>query len=215
MIKDTCFTSALTRKYYFTNGYGDLNCKTNNVVYGIECSLCGLIYVGETQGALHKHINGHRYEINNGGNQVLYQHFNKPDHSILSMKVRIIEKIYHHTNSPTLSRPYRIQREEHWIRQLGTAMPYGCNDNIKSVGNLSSPACSSVNMMDLFKPSPYRNHIHGHRYYKSPDSHDITFNNLLQYIHQPLAIHHIKQTYMLSLYLSSGNFNMMFEYEIF
>ena len=71
-------------------------------------------------------------------------------------------------------------------------MPYGCNDNIKSVGNLSSPACSSVNVMDFYKPSPRRSRSHGHRHYKSPDSHDITFNNLLQYIHQPLGIHHIR-----------------------
>jgi hypothetical protein len=26
-----------------------------------------------------------------------------------------------------------------WIKELGTAMHYGCNDNIKGVGNLSSP----------------------------------------------------------------------------
>ena len=189
---DTCFTSALTRKDFYTKGHGDFTCKTSNVIYGIECSMCGLIYVGETQGALHKRINAHRSEINNGGTQVLYKHFNQQDHSVLSMKVRIIEKIYHHTNSPTLSRPYRIEREEFWIRQLGTAMPYGCNDNIKSLGNLSSPACSSVNVMDLFKQSPRRSRSHGHRHYKSPDSHDITFNKLLQYVNKPLGIHHIR-----------------------
>ena len=35
-------------------------------------------------------------------------------------------------------------------RELGTAVPYGCNDRIDSVGNLTSPACSSVNVMNLF-----------------------------------------------------------------
>jgi hypothetical protein len=43
----------------------------------------------------------------------------------LTMKVRIIEKIYHHTNSPILSTPYRTDRELFWIKELGTAMPYG------------------------------------------------------------------------------------------
>jgi hypothetical protein len=37
------------------------------------------------------------------------------------MKVRIIEKIYHHTNSPILSTPYRTDRELFWIKELGTA----------------------------------------------------------------------------------------------
>jgi hypothetical protein len=35
-----------------------------------------------------------------------------------------IEKIYHHTNSPILSTPYRTDRELFWIKELGTAMPY-------------------------------------------------------------------------------------------
>jgi hypothetical protein len=26
-------------------------------------------------------------------------------------------------------------------------MPYGCNDNIKGVGNLSSPGCNEINVM--------------------------------------------------------------------
>ena len=68
--------------------------------------------VGETKGSLNKRMSGHRFEINNEGHQLLYKHFNSPDHSIASMKVRIIEKIYHHTNSPTLSTPFRRQREE-------------------------------------------------------------------------------------------------------
>ena len=59
LITYICFSSLLTRKYFYTKGYGDFNCKTSNVIYGIECSLGGLIYVGETQGALHNRINAH------------------------------------------------------------------------------------------------------------------------------------------------------------
>ena len=108
------------------------------------------------------------------------------------MMACIIEKIYHHTNSPTLSRPHRTDREEFWIQQLGTAMPYGCNDNIKGLGNLSSPACSSVNVMDLFNTSPRRKRSHGNRHYTPLNVHDISFDKLLQFIHQPLGIHHIR-----------------------
>jgi hypothetical protein len=32
----------------------DLNCKSANVVYRLECILCRLVYVGETKGKLHK-----------------------------------------------------------------------------------------------------------------------------------------------------------------
>ena len=42
------FISSLTNKSYCTQGFEDFNCKTSNLIYGIVCSLCGLIYVGET-----------------------------------------------------------------------------------------------------------------------------------------------------------------------
>ena len=43
-----------------------------------------------------------------------------------------------------------------WFGELGTAAPYGCNDKIDSVGNLTSPRCSSVNVMRLFGSSQRR-----------------------------------------------------------
>ena len=103
-----------------------------------------------------------------GGNQLLYRHFNLPDHSILSMKVRILEKIYHPTNNPSLSTLFCRKREEHWIRQLGTAAPYGCNDHIDSIGNITSPGCQSVNVLNLFDRTSRRHRSHGSRKYNKP-----------------------------------------------
>ena len=149
LITDALFKSPLTNKTFNTRSYDDLCCKSKNLIYGLECNLCGLIYIGETKRALNQRINEHRSGVNNNESKIVYNHFNQPDHSILSMKVRIIEKIYHPSNDPGLSTPYRKQREEFWIRKLGTATPYGCNDNINSIGNLSSPRCSSGNVMNL------------------------------------------------------------------
>jgi hypothetical protein len=85
------------------------------------------------------------------------------------MKVRIIEKIDHHTNSPMLNTPYRTDRELFWIKKLGTAMPCGCNDNIKGVGNLSSPGCSEINVMSLFNNIPRTKRSHGHKRIQHPN----------------------------------------------
>ena len=98
------------------------------MVYGLECNLCGLVFVGETKGKLHKRISGHRSRIIHNVKDIVNQHFNQPDHSIVSMRVRFIEKIYHRTNNPNLATPLRIQKKDYWIRELGTATPYGCND---------------------------------------------------------------------------------------
>jgi hypothetical protein len=46
--------SNLTNQELYTKTSENLTCKSWNVVYGIECILCGLIYVGETKGSMKK-----------------------------------------------------------------------------------------------------------------------------------------------------------------
>ena len=103
-----------------------------------------LLYVGETRQALRSRMSQHRYDARDPKYRTLYSHFNQPGHyRCLTMKIRIIEKIYHHTNSPIHSTPYHTDRELFWIKELGTAMPYGCNDNIKGVGKVLNAAKST------------------------------------------------------------------------
>ena len=128
------FTSNLTGKTYYTKSFDPLDCSTKNVIYDIECTLCGLLYVGETHQALRSRMSQHRYDARDPKYRIVNNHFNQPGNDrCLTMKVRIIEKIYHHTNSPLLNTPYRTDRQLYWITELGTAMPCGCNDNIKGV----------------------------------------------------------------------------------
>jgi hypothetical protein len=37
-------------------------CSTKNVIYGIDCTLCGLLYVGETRQTLRSRMNQHRHD---------------------------------------------------------------------------------------------------------------------------------------------------------
>ena len=108
------------------------------------------------------------------------------------MRVRIIEKIYHRTNNPNLTTPLRRQKEDYWIRELGTATPYGCNDKIDGIGILSSPTCRSVNVMDIFNFAPRRKRSHDHRHYTSPICHDVSLNDLLPFMQKLLGVHHIR-----------------------
>ena len=86
LITDTSFQSNLTKKTYTIHSYEDLDCTSSNIIYGIECTLCGLIYVDETHRKLHLRMNGHRSGIDNKSDQFLYSYFKQPDHSIVSMK---------------------------------------------------------------------------------------------------------------------------------
>ena len=78
--------------------------------------------------------------------------------------------------------------------------PYGCNDNIKGVGNLSSPGCNEINVMSLFNTIPRTKRSHGHKRIQHPNvkksskprTLQDTFNDLLSNIQKPLGIHHIR-----------------------
>ena len=146
------------------------------------------MYVGET-GSLQSKINGHRAGIIKDGQILLYKHFRLPGHSVADMKVQILEKIQHFSANPVNIRLHRRLRELHWIKELGTAAPYGCNDQIKGVGALSSPSCKNTNVLGIFNKQQRRKRSHGHQHYnkKTPqlDSSLDTLVNLIDSIDQP------------------------------
>ena len=119
------FKSNLTGKEYKTTTYDKLSCGSSNIIYGIHCIHCGLVYVGETGRSLRSRMNGHRSAIKKGSQNLLHRHFHQPNHSVDDMRVQILEKLYHSSGSPSLSAPLRRERELFWIKELGTAKPYG------------------------------------------------------------------------------------------
>ena len=74
------FTSNLTGKTYYTKSLDSLDCSTKNVIYGIECTLCGILYVGETRQELGSRMSQHRYDTRDPKYRMLYDHFNQPGH---------------------------------------------------------------------------------------------------------------------------------------
>ena len=68
------------------------NCKTSNVVYLIECSLCHVQYVGETRNALHIRMNGHRGDIYHRRlDKPVSAHFNSSDHNLQHLSIMVLE----------------------------------------------------------------------------------------------------------------------------
>ena len=62
----SCYTcNIFVNKEYKTISYGRLSCGSTNVIYGIHCVHCGLVYVGETGRSLRSRMNGHRSAIKN------------------------------------------------------------------------------------------------------------------------------------------------------
>ena len=69
------------------------------------------------------------------------------------------------------------------MKELGTAKPYGCNDQIKGVGTLSSTSCKKTNVYELFNKHPRRKRAHGIRHYKKkPSQPDSCLNTLVDLV---------------------------------
>ena len=66
-------------------------------------------------------------------------------------------------NSQRLSTTFRTDQDNSWIKELGTAVPCGCNVNIKGVSNTNNPENSDVNAMKLFDTNQLINRSPGRR----------------------------------------------------
>ena len=148
-VSDQSFKSNLTSRIYKTQTYEQLTCGSSNVVYGIHCIRCGLMYVGETGRTLRSRINEQQAGIINDSQSLQNKHFRLPGQSVADMRVQILEKVYHSSESPVNTRLHWRLQELHWIKELGTIAPYGCNQQIKGVGTLSSPSCRSTNLLGI------------------------------------------------------------------
>ena len=123
------------------------------------------------------------------------RHFHQPDHSVDDMRVQILEKVYHSSENPTLLTSLRRTRELFWIKELGTAKPYGFNDQIKGVGTLSSISCKKTNIYSLFNKQPRQKRSHGKRCYnKRAPQPDVTMSTLVDLVdmtEKPEGVHKI------------------------
>ena len=129
------------------------------------------------------------------GQSLLHRHFHQLDHSVEDIRVQILEKIYHSSENPTLITTIRRTRELFWIKELGTAKPYGFNDQIKGVSTLSSISCKKSNIYSLFNKQPRRKRSHEKRHYnKRAPQPDVTMSTLVDLVdmtEKPEGVHKI------------------------
>ena len=116
------FQCKTTRKTYKI--FCSVNCKSSNVIYLLECAVCGLQYVGESKQQFNRRLNGHRSDLNIKPYLPVSQHFRLPGHNVndfQDMKVTIIEQDHAWKDSE------REARESFWIQELGVLYPSGIN----------------------------------------------------------------------------------------
>ena len=104
----------------------NVNCKTSNVVYLLQCK-CGKQYVGESEQPFHKRMNGHRSDYQCKPDLPLSRHLRSPGHTKADLN-RLTIKIIDHNSA--WSKEDRLARERFWIRKLTTLAPNGINEKM-------------------------------------------------------------------------------------
>lgn len=134
-----------------------INCKTENIIYLLECE-CGMLYVGESSRFAHKrwyeHLNQMRKAILAKQNsnitrnkQVLYNHYNTNNCNPNNINFYILDYDKRYSTKD------REDIEDFYIRLLNTAYPIGLNQKIKYFGNIKTCPQKPLN----FNNHPYFN----------------------------------------------------------
>ena len=111
------FHSKTARTEY--NNFCNVNCKTPNVVYLLDCHVCGQQYVGENVQPFNKRMDGHRSDLTKEKLLPMSQHFVSPGHSLNDFGRSKIDIIDHNPcwkeNSKTKKeRVFGSERYEHY-----------------------------------------------------------------------------------------------------
>jgi hypothetical protein len=102
---------------------GNINCKTNNIIYLISCNLCNQQYVGETSRPLADRVNTHLSCIRTNKDTPVGLHFNMAGHLLSHFAITGIERMDINSNNTT-----RKMKESTWQNLLQTAYPLGINN---------------------------------------------------------------------------------------
>ena len=122
------FKSNVTNKFYTIRHKS--NCKSSNVIYLLECTLCKMQYVGKTETPFYLRLNNYRNEVKRRGTSPSAKHFLLPEHDFEQhAKFTLIERIEKPDNFEDKTR-FIEEREDKWIKMLKTLSPSGINASI-------------------------------------------------------------------------------------
>ncbi len=124
MIERTKFGRTRSKLYEIKS---TIDCKSRNVVCGIECKKCNdLLYVGEIMSLYERFQHHHSIIKKNDKSQLLAKHLNENSHTIADMGVIGIEELNRDSTF------YRRNIENIWIDRLNTYILNGLNRQLNN-----------------------------------------------------------------------------------
>ena len=116
-------SNSTKRKYLIPK---KVTCRSNNLIYCIECRDCGIQYVGQTKNELRVHINNHMNTIRNNQDTPVARHCAKHEMQIKPRLIVSILQLIRSSDRPDDSSE-RNKWENIWIGRLNTVSPNGLN----------------------------------------------------------------------------------------
>ena len=110
-------------------------CRSSNLVYCLQCKVCGIQYVGETLRPFRKRLYQHSRNILNGVlDDPIGAHFNSPGHTGHYDQIRAFVLSFITTPPKTKeANDMRKKFENRWIYKLRTSLPYGLNSKTQRI----------------------------------------------------------------------------------
>jgi hypothetical protein len=119
MLQTSEFTSNITKKKYKLQH--KINCRTENIIYLIQCKRCPAQYVGESKNSINYRLTRHRSSHKTKKDEPVANHFNQQPHTFKDLTILGIEEIRNKKQET------RKIRESYWIAELNTLTEPGLN----------------------------------------------------------------------------------------
>ena len=103
-------------------------CNSTNVIYGLKCTQCNKIYVGQTKRPFKKRLMEHFSDINKKDpTKPLGSHFSRPHHGSTDVLEIYVLKFIKSAPDSQSGQKERDCHETQWIHRLKTSLPHGLN----------------------------------------------------------------------------------------
>ena len=98
---------------------GNFNCQSTNIIYVLNCMICGIQYVGESSNTMNTRCRGHVSIIKTSKDHPVTLHYRSYNHTTEDFTITVIDK--------DQDKNRRLRLEESWITLLGTLTPKDLN----------------------------------------------------------------------------------------
>ena len=98
---------------------GNFNCQSTNIIYVLNCMICGIQYVGEGSKNMNTRCRRHVSTIKTSKDHPVALHYRSYNHTTEDFTITVIDK--------DQDKNRRLRLEESWITLLDTLTPKGLN----------------------------------------------------------------------------------------